>query len=116
MKAKLTLTKQERLDILTNAIESNGIQYWTCEYDRIKIKRDSDLNIIQAEFDADNENGEKTHYVVTHATIQKGIDAILSGDLEISDYIVNGILTQDNDSDTDDCIIQAALFGELVYG
>lgn len=112
---KAILTRQERLDVITTAIESNGIQYWACEYGKILIWRDKDLNIIKAEFDADNQEGEKNHYVVTPRTVQKGVDVILSEDL-VRDDIRASILECDNDQESSDCIIQAGLFGELVYG
>lgn len=113
---KLNLSKQERLTILTDAIETNAIQYWACDYGKIKIWRDEDLTITRAEFFANNEKGEKVFYVLNHATIQTGINRILSMEVETNLSIIESVATNDNDADSCDCIIQAALFGEIVYG
>lgn len=115
MKVKATLNRQERLDVITTAIESRGIQYWACDYGKITIWRDKELNIYKAEFDADDEEGKRHHYKVTPATVQKGVDIILRDDL-VNDDIRTSILDNDNDQESSDCIIQAALFGKLIYG
>ena len=117
VKTSLALTKQQRLDILTDAIETNAIQYWACEYGPINIWRAADLTITRAEFHADNENGEKTFYRVTHANIQTGIDRILKPSFQVREDIRDErILADDNDAESCDVIIQAALFGQIVYG
>lgn len=116
MKRTLELTRQERLDILTDAIETNSIQYWACEYGPIKIWRNDDLTIRRAEFYANNEKGEKVFFNVTHANIQTGVDRLLDPEFQVRDDIRDSILEDDNDSESYDCIIQAALFNELVYG
>jgi hypothetical protein len=116
LKIKVSLTKQERLSILTDAIETNAIQYWACDYGPINIWRAPDLTITRAEFHADNEKGEKTFYRVTHANIQTGIDRVLDPASQVSDNIRKSILDDDNDSESCDVIIQTALFGKIIYG
>jgi len=114
---KVELSRQERLDILTDAIETNAIQYWACEYGPINIWRATDLTITRAEFYADNEKGEKTFYRVNHAVIQTGVNRILNPSFQVRDDIRDArLLADDNDSESCDVIIQAALFGEIVYG
>ena len=114
MKRSVRLTKQERADILTTAIEGGGIQYWACDYGKITITRDGELNITSAKFEADNESGEKLECKVTLSDIQKGVNKIL--ETEESPYIVKSIMTNDHDAETADCIIQAAVFGKVIYG
>ena len=116
MKTTCILTRQEKLDILTTAIESNGIQYWACDYGRITIARDSERNITKAVFEADNASGERERYTVTPTVIQKGVNVLLSPGFEIRDDIKKNIITSNVDDEASDCIVQAGLFGELVYG
>jgi len=117
MKVTIKLTRQERLDILTDAIETNAIQYWACEYGPINIWRSKNWAIIRVGFYANNEKGEKFFYMVNHAVIQTGIDRILAPGFEVRDDIKYArILADDNDQESCDVIIQAALFGQLVYG
>jgi hypothetical protein len=111
---KVELTQQECRDVLTTAIESNAIQYWACEYGSIEIKRDSESNIYEAKFTADNALNQKINYTVTAKTIQAGVDKLL--ELNESGRWREMILNEDIDSDCADSIIQYALFGELVYG
>lgn len=114
--AKIELSHQERLDVLTNAIESNGIQYWACEYGKINIWRDEELNIFKATFRADNEQGVKVLYTVTPEVIQEGVDAIFTDGFEGGAQTRTDILEDNHDAWTDDTIIQAALFGKIIYG
>jgi len=116
MKRTLNLNKQERLDILTDAIETNAIQYWACNYGAILIWRTDDLTIAKAEFYADNAKDKKIFYRLTHALIQTGINRVLDPAFQVRDDIRASILEKDNDSESCDVIIQAALFGEILYG
>lgn len=116
MKLKLNLTTQDRLDILTDAIETGAIAYWANDYGPITIERNQDLDITQAKFSANNAAGEKTDYIVNAETIQAGINRILEPGFEINPEIIDQIVAGDNDDQSCDCIIQAALFGQLVYG
>jgi hypothetical protein len=115
MKTTATYTKQERLEILTDAIETDAIQYYA---DIVTIKRNEDglieRVIIHASDDGSDENIRE--YVITPATIQDGINALLNNDFEIAEEIRQLVLNNDIDSEAADCIIQAALFGKLIYG
>ena len=60
---------------------------------------------------------------VTPDVIQAGIDKVKSGAIELNKDILKAILVADVindagdiDSDAADCIVQAALFDEIVYG
>lgn len=113
---KVELTDQECKDILTTAIESAAIQYWACDDGPISIWRDKDDNVYKARFTAENGAGERKKFMVTLAKIRKGVKKILCGSVDIGDDIVASILDDDVDQEAADCIIQAAIFGSLVYG
>ena len=56
-------------------------------------------------------------------TVSKGIAEIRSGEVLVSRQIVGWVVTSDNSNDANeidaeaaDCIVQAGLFGKLVYG
>lgn len=116
MNITITLTDEEKISILTDAIETNAIQYWACDYDKIIIQRDAESNITRAEFFADNQEGTKMKWTITPNTIQKGINRLFTEKFQIRRDIRDAVIRFDNDAETCDCIIQAALFGELVYG
>jgi hypothetical protein len=52
---------------------------------------------------------------VTPATMQKGIDLLFSPGFSIADSILQDIRNEDIDALGGDCIIQAAILGELRY-
>lgn len=120
MKTKITLTRQERIDILTDGIETRAIQYWAYEEsgELIQIWRNEkgDITKIIITMPSISHDGSFTKYTATPATIQKGIDLILSGKIEIREDIKNSILENDNDSESCDCIIQAGIFEDIIYG
>jgi hypothetical protein len=117
MKTKVTLNQEERLDILTDAIENGAIQYWACDFGAITIQRHEETGLItQAVFEAEDKDGIRHHYKVTAQTIQVGVEKLMREGFEVAGWIKSQILTGDNDVNTADAIIQAALFGELVYG
>jgi hypothetical protein len=106
------LSDQECYDILTNGIETNAIQYWACDYGWINIWRDKELNILKAVIKADDAKGIKHRYTITPATIRKGVKYCLNhGQISIDDPT-----DPDFDSVDCDCIIQAGLFGQIIYG
>jgi hypothetical protein len=55
-------------------------------------------------------------YRVDFDVLRSGIEKILSGRVQVNRQIVAGIEANDIDADAADAIVQAGLFGRLVYG
>lgn len=71
----------------------------------------------------DSEDDDPKPVTVDHATLALGISRILNNDVKVSDDITQYILravTEDDAGDIDataaDCIVQAGIFNEIVYG
>ena len=62
----------------------------------------------------DMESDER--YDVTIDTIELGWNRIMSGEVEVADHIKQYLIDDNSDSDSDDCLVQAGLFGEIIYG
>ena len=54
-------------------------------------------------------------YDVTIETIATGWNRILSGEVEVGEHIKRYLLEDNSDADSDDCLVQAGLFGEIFY-
>jgi hypothetical protein len=120
---------QMLFDIFVTALEG-GIGYWSAatEYHWAKqgdhdLRAEEDLEGFYAVI-LDVEDDDK-QYRIDRAVITKGIATIMSPSFEtkIAKHIrkdVFGIAFNnpdvDYDAETADCIVQAGLFGELVYG
>ena len=104
------------IDTLTTAIESYSIDYWVERF--VNIKRDNNFNVIEATIEYLDQNDELKRSVLTPATIRRGIKKMFSRGFDVSSDIKQQLLEEEPTADADcaDCIIQAALFGELVYG
>lgn len=122
MKQTCKLDYQERISIITDAIETRAIQYWAYEElgTKILVSRDKDGNIYKAivTIPHPSNDGSSQELTINSATVQKGIDLILSNGegCEVRDDIRESIVMNDNDSESCDCIIQAGLFGRIIYG
>lgn len=117
MKIKaIQLSQQERKEWLTDAIETCAIQYWACgdNNEPIKVWRDDDGLIYKATVTLTESKGEK--HGLGLATVQLGVNAILNGTVPVDQSIIDQITDDDNDSDSLDAIIQAGLFGRIIYG
>jgi len=114
IKVDYPISLQEMYDILTGAFEDDAIDYWAETKD---YTRDSDMDIIEWKIlEYDERDGKEHKYTLTINTIEKGIRRILNPDFEVDPSIKQWILSKDMDSSCYDYIIQAGLFGELVYG
>lgn len=127
------VTDQFLMDVMVNTVECGAIGYWAII---AHVMRDEDLNITEFQV-ADMEdcmeeadkgvsefeitNNPDLWYVIDKPKVIEGIQKIMSGEVpinwDIRNMIVNAVATDDADIDAIgcDCIIQAAMFGELVY-
>ena len=121
-----TQTKPDRADFLScvviTAVEG-GVNYWAAikDYQWSKGEDDNFTSASAKVRDVENNGGE--WHEVTHETVEAGIAKIRTGDVRLNKEILSWILTGDATNDaTDidataaDCIIQVALFDEVVYG
>lgn len=104
-------------DVFTQAVES-ATSYWA---DLENVTRAPDGKYISVDF-RDNENGDFCG-TITISAIALGMERLLTPSFETADNIRKDVLMlvvdPDNsnwDDETADCIIQAALFDEIVYG
>lgn len=108
-------------DVLTNAVESGAISYWAEIED---LKRDEELNVVSltiCECDIDgNAEPNGVRKTLTSKEIDEARMRIIceggTSTLEINKQICMDVDQENNDANTDDCIVQIAMFGEIVYG
>ena len=114
IKIDYPISLQEMYDVLTGAFDDDSIEYWAETRDYV---RSMDGNILEWKIlEYDERDGEEHKYTLTINTIEKGIRRILNPEFNVDPSIKQWILTKEMDSSCYDCIIQAGLFGELVYG
>lgn len=118
-------------DIMTNAVETGAMRGWA---EVRRIMRDKGLNVLSFQV-ADAEDLYELHEegksaediddafeIINKDVILKGLQALLSNKAFVADDIRSMIYTAvvEDDADIDaigcDCIVQAGLFGEIVYG
>ncbi len=116
---KLEVSDALCASVMCTALEG-GIGYWCCAGD---IKRTDAKDWDYVSFVAyDAEDNDELHGRVDYTTIALGIERLLSGAVKVRADIRASILAdvKENegniDSDAADCIVQAGLFNEIVYG
>lgn len=110
-------------DVLVSIVEDGGYNGWrrvrrdTYHYEPAAEARVSLLCI------GDGREEEFSEHEVTIETVAAGIAKLQSGNIRINSELLGWILAGaakndagDIDAEAADCILQAALFGELVYG
>lgn len=125
---EIELDRQFVYDALTTSIECgyNAVHYWGVVH---KVERDSDLNVLRYGLSLiepiGDHNDEKigSGVVVDSNTVQLGIQRLLDGSVPIDSiirgYVFSAVIERDAghiDADAADCIIQAGVFGELIFG
>ena len=118
MSVDLSVSDQLAVDLLTTAVEG-GCAYWM-EAD--SVERDEELNVLKIVGPADVEDPDLKWPDVTLETIRLGVQRILEGKL-VAAYIQADVLKAVTDPDstswdaeTADCVVQAGMFNEIVYG
>lgn len=120
--ATIEITPQQIADQMTAAIESSsGSHYWSSGVtpkSNIKHLKEShwyaDPVFWAGEFVVevkDGENRNKKH-LMTPETMQKGIQYLL----EHHGWRIEQIVKETGDAETGDVLLQAAVFGDIVYG
>lgn len=114
------LAVTDLIELVNSAFETGAINYWTDEvidYKRAPEGRFDHNYCYQFTIKADDEI-----LGITVDTIRKGIQAILDNKIELGTtlraYITNALTEADLgyiDSEALDAIVQAGLFGDIVY-
>lgn len=115
-------------DVLTTAVEG-GCAYWlACK----SVVRDDDLNVTRIVQPRDREDDEEEWEDVDLDTVRRGVGAIMTGRVHVNkanhaavarlvracvDPTLDDAFDDvDIDAEAADCIVQAGMFGALVYG
>lgn len=114
----IEIDDKEACEVITTAFESgnHGIGYWATA---LNYKRNDEADVVYLRIadTGDNENWKTAKkHTIDAAVVRKGLAKLIEPGFDISDNIRASILEWDIDAEAADCIIQAALFGELVYG
>jgi hypothetical protein len=107
-------------DVFTCALEG-GIGYWSVAH-RYMWEPKKFIAVITEIEDAYGAEGTKK-FKVNAAVIRKGIELLMAGTVHVNTTIAatlkDAVATGDTcmiDAEVADCIVQAGLFGEIVYG
>jgi hypothetical protein len=108
------MTRKEFInDVFVTALEG-GINYWAA----VDVYRPSRTMAIIRDTDRDN-----APYTINAAVIRRGINLIVHDNINICDDIAKAVVwgnarndAGDIDAVVADCIIQAGLFDEVIYG
>ena len=120
--AKRTEERAEFLSCIIITALEGGIGYWS-ECLRYKWQgREKDV-VARIEIPKDEAHEGQTEFDLNNDVIAKGIGRVKNKEFKVAKYILQAILSGDRDndgcdidSDAADVIVQAALFGEIVYG
>ncbi len=120
----IEISDQSCADIMCTALEG-GIGYWCIADDVRRTERGKGEHWDYVSFDAwDAEDDDTPCFgTVTYDVIRLGVQRLLEGGVKIRpdllaqvQTITHGEGNEDIDADAADCIVQAGLFNDLVYG
>lgn len=115
-----TEKKQFALDVMVTAVEG-GIGYWSaCTAYHWEKDDKEDLDGFYADIEDDGED-EEFKFRIDAESVWKGIETLYKqeGYEGVKKTLSHAIVDHDAgmiDAEIADCIIQAAVFGEVVYG
>lgn len=115
------LKESDLLETLTTAYEQ-GISYWATK--ATGTKRDEDLNVtITCLHWEPHSEGDPGRQTVDVHTVHRGVERILRREegCRVRDDLYAQVLTlttddPDVDADAADCVLQAGMWGEIIYG
>jgi hypothetical protein len=122
-----TFNDQELANILVGVCEGSGASWFCARIPRNSPKINDTYTTANIYLDdEEEENSEylkngyalaegKMYVSINLETMKQGIELILNGTVETSDRIKQDILEDNMDADTYDCIIQAAIFNEIIF-
>lgn len=116
----LELPVTDLIELVNQAYETGAINYWVDDVKESRRAPKGELDYTycyQFTFTTDDKE-----FTINVDTIRDGIQLLLTGKAEMMQgrkYVLQALIEQDLgyiDSDVLDMIVQAGLFGELVYG
>ena len=116
----LELPVTDLIELVNQAYETGAINYWVDDVKESRRAPKGELDYAycyQFTFTTDDKE-----FTINVDTIRDGIQLLLTGKAEMMQgrkYVLQALIEQDLgyiDSDVLDMIVQAGLFGELVYG
>lgn len=117
-----TRLDQVYLDFFTTALEG-GISYWSATSSYRRRNPDGTDNLLTFKAAIVDEQNDDKPYTINRDVIALGAKRIMDGSVECAESIRRAVaLTYfdsddaDFDAETADCIVQAGLFNEIVYG
>lgn len=120
----LEVSEEHLSDVLITAFDGSvgGSWYWAAPGDPDWLTTD-DEGRWTGVLVVDREDPDDDEWVVNWATVVSGMERIVSGEVgirrDLRQQVVNSVTDPENfdiDADAADCIVQAGLFNELVYG
>ncbi len=119
---ELEVTQEFLRDIICTAVEG-GINYWAFP---LKAQFDDSGDYLSApieEIEAQELGGTKKRLNLDDSSILRGIQVLLGFKGQVATDIVGNVMNAVKECDAGyidataaDCIVQAAMFGEIVYG
>jgi len=103
------LGSEEAYDLLTEALDGGSIDYWS---ETISSLRDSHNKVFEWVIVDEDEN----KHTLSSSSIERGIKRMFKSDFKIDNDILRRVIAKEFDDECYDSIIQAALFGEIIYG
>ena len=109
--------QQQLVDSLIMAVEG-GINYWAyssnyewgSENGRYELGDNMYASVTLQEID------NQRRYDLTPEIMATGWNRIMQGQVKIADYIKRYMEEDNLDAETADCIVQASLFNEIIFG
>lgn len=98
-------------DILVTCVEG-GSNYWA---NFRNVKRDVELDILECEV-RDKEGDSLEWKKITIEDIRKAVAVVMKPEFNLHDSYKAMVANDDNDATSSDAILQAAMFGEVIYG
>jgi hypothetical protein len=116
---QLEVSDQLCKDLLTTAFEGGSAYWLACD----RVEREPDLAVIRIVGCCDREDDTTKWPDATLETMREGIRLLLSGEVQVNATTRNNLFTcvvspdnGDFDADDADCVLQAGLLNDIVYG
>lgn len=115
IKIDYNISSEEIWEILSCAFDNDAIDYWA---ETLDFSRGTDGNIWDWKIrEWDSSDGDKQRkFTINYNTIERGLKRILNSSFDVDPQIKQWIFEKEMDATCYDCIIQAGLYNEIIYG
>lgn len=116
----IEIDENTKVDLVNQAAETEAIAYW-CDSFAGFHRKEMEIDGFTHNYCYSFEVFADGWHTIDTNTIGNGIERILNGEVKINDRLYSYIRESaidgnEFDSDALDCIIQAGLFGDIIYG